>query len=229
MKLILISGAGSGKAGWANQLGEFPDAEAVPLPGHPAGKPLTSIERYADWLHGRIIAKQYRDFVLAGHSMGGAVAQFYALKYGASLRGLILIGSGARLRVLPDRLSTLARILNDMAGWRNFLAGEYAHLEPGIRRVLMDEGAAIGPGVALNDYRCCDSFDIMGRLGEINLPALLICGTADDRTPLKYTGYLAENINGAQVLAIEGASHWAHIDHPVEVNQAIRTFLARLG
>ena len=42
--------------------------------------------------------------IIAGHSLGGAIALTMALEYGDELGGLILIGTGARLRVLPATL-----------------------------------------------------------------------------------------------------------------------------
>ncbi len=161
--------------------------------------------------------------------MGGAIAQLYGLKYGGELKALVLIGTGARLRVLPARLEQIRGMLTDKVAWRKFLEEENSHLEPEIRQAIVEEGMRIGPAVALNDYLCCDKFDIMDRVQAIKLPTLLICGTADDRTPLKYTKYLADKIAGATSVIIEGTSHWVHLDKPKEVNQAIEKFLACLA
>ena len=40
----------------------------------------------------------------------------------------------------------------------------------------------------------CDAFDVRGRLGEIRVPALAICGDDDRLTPLKYSEFLAEGL-----------------------------------
>ena len=229
MKLLLIPGSGSGKSDWIPQTKYFADSEAVLLPGHPEGKPCTSIDDYMEWLHGYIQRQHYQDVVLVGHSMGGAIAQLYGLKYGNEIKALVLIGSGARLRVLPARLEQIRGMLTDEVAWRKFLEEENSHIKPKVRRTIVEEGMQIGPTVALNDYLCCDKFDIMDRVQAIKLPTLLISGTADDRTPVKYTKYLADKIAGATSVIIEGASHWVHLDKPQEVNQAIEKFLARLA
>ncbi len=52
MKLLLIPGSGSGKSDWIPQTKYFADSEAILLPGHPEGKPCTSIDDYVEWLHG---------------------------------------------------------------------------------------------------------------------------------------------------------------------------------
>ena len=229
MKLLFIGGAGSGGAGWANQVRHFSGSEAIALPGHPEGKPCSSIEEYVEWLRGYIRHRGYRDVVLVGHSMGSAIAQVYALQYGEELKALVLVGGGARLKVLPSRLRQVEGMIRDESAWKEFLAGEYSHIDPEVRKDMIEEGGRIGAAVSLNDSLCCDGFDIMDKVRLIRLPTLIICGSADDRTPAKYSHYLAGRIEGAREIIIEGASHWVHLDRPAEVNQAIDDFLARLA
>jgi len=82
--------------------------------------------------------------------------------------------------------------------------------------------------VFLNDMLCCDKFDIMDRVHEIKLPALALCGSEDIMTPPKYTKYLADNIEGARGVIIEGGTHMVFAEKPDEVNQAIADFLSSL-
>ncbi len=229
MKLLFIPGSGSGRALWAHQLRHFAGSEAILLPGHPEGKPCTSIDDYVECLRSYIQRQRYQDVVLVGHSMGGAIAQLYGLKYGSEIKALVLMGTGARLRVSPARLEQLKGSINDKAAWREYLEGEYSQFGPEVGRAIIEEGMRIGPAVALNDYLCCDKFDIMDRVQAVKLPTLLICGSADDRTPLKYTRYLSDKIEGAAMVVIEGAGHLLHLEKPEEVNQAIETFLAGLA
>jgi pimeloyl-ACP methyl ester carboxylesterase len=198
MTLLFIPAAGSARAEWVYQTAHFKDSEVIILPGHPEGAPCTSIEDYADWLHTRIRQKGYSGVVLAGHSMGGAIVLLYALKYGGELRGIILIGSGARLRVLPARLKMLEQMVADTEGWRRVLDYEFRFIAPDVRQSLIEEGVRMGAAVALNDHLCCDKFDVMDRVHLIRTPAFIICGKDDDRTPVKYADYLANKIDGAK-------------------------------
>ncbi len=229
MKLLFIPGAGSAEAGWVHQIEYFTGSEVIVLPGHPRGRPCSSLDGYVEWLRGYIHQQRYQDVILAGHSMGGAVAQLYGLKYAKEVKALVLIGTGTRLRVLPARLTLLEAMLTDEVAWRRFLADEFSLIEPVIRRTLIEEGVRIGPAVALNDYLGCDKFDIMDKVHLIKIPTLVICGSADDRTPVKYTEYLADKIEGAKPVIIDGAHHWVHTEKPKEVNQAVEDFLARLS
>ena len=229
MKLLFLHGAGSAGAGWAHQVEYFAGSEAVTLPGRPEGELCQSLEEYVEWLRGYIQRQRYQDVVLAGHSMGGGIAQLYGLRYGKDLKALVLAGTGARLRVLPARLAAVREMVADDEAWRKYLEGEYSHIELEMRNLLVEEGVRVKPAAALNDYLCCDKFDIMDRVHLIRLPTLVICGSNDDRTPLKYSTFLADKIEGATQVIIGGGSHWAHMDKPAEFNQAVESFLTRLG
>jgi len=226
MKLLFIPGSGCGKKAWVYQTEYFSVSEAIALPGHPEGRPRSSIDGYVEWLRGYI--HQHQDVVLVGHSMGGAVAQLYGLKYGDEVKALVLIGTGARLRVLPDLLKAVEEMVTDEATWIKYLEEHHRSTAPEIRRVVIEERMRIGPAVMLNDLLGCDKFDIMDRVHNIKLPTLIICGSEDELTPVKYAHYLASKIEAAREVIVNGTSHWVQTEKPKEVNQAIDSFLVSL-
>jgi len=229
MKLIFIHGAGNTGLVWHYQTQYFTDSEAISLPGHPQGKPCTSVNDYAEWLHQNIRQKDYFQPVIAGHSMGGAVAQMYALSYPQDVKALILIGTGARLRVRPDFLKLLEDNIDAPAELlKNIIEPTYSRVAPEVREKIVNGMVNVGIAVQLNDFRCCDRFDIMDRVNQIAVPTLVICGTEDDMTPLKYAQYLVDKIVGARLVVIDGGSHHCFLEKPLEVNRAIEEFLKSL-
>ena len=229
MKLLFIPGSGSAKGEWVYQTEYFTDSEAIALPGHSEGRPCSSVDEYVEWLRAYIHQQGYQDVVLVGHSLGGAIVQFYGLKYGDEVKALVLIGTGARLRVLPATLRALEEMITDEVAWRKWLENEYSLIAPEVRQALLEERMRIGPAVTLNDYLCCDKFDVMVQVHAIKLPTLVICGSEDEMTPVKYTKYLADKIEGATQVIVDGATHWVHLEKPREVNRAIEEFLGRLS
>jgi pimeloyl-ACP methyl ester carboxylesterase len=228
MKLILIHGSGGYREVWYYQTEHFPEADAIDLPGHPDGVPCTSVDSYVEWLREYIRDSGYIDVVMAGHSLGGAIAQLYALKYPAGLQGLIIIGSGARLRVNPVYLEMLEQAQSNPGIFEDFLRKLYEFIEPELREVLQRRSLENGPAILLNDMLCCDKFDILDRVHEIKLPTLVLCGSEDTMTPPKYTKYLASKIEGAREFVIEGGTHMAFAEKPGLVNKAIEGFLSSL-
>lgn len=220
MKMLLVPGSGAGGNFWHYQIRYFPDCEGISLPGHPKGKPFDSMAAYVDWLHDYIQAKSYRDVVLGGHSLGGGIALLYALTYPTELKGLVLIGTGARLRVRPDILSWLEGMIDNNKAWREWIMRGPFSEDPALQPVRQLMGK-IGPAVMLSDFLCCDKFDVMERLGEIRVPTLIIVSTEDVMTPVKYAQYMNDRIAGSALVIIDGASHSVAIENPDEINQAI--------
>jgi proline iminopeptidase len=70
------------------------------------------------------------------------------------------------------------------------------------------------------------TWDIMDRLPEIQVPALLVGGRYDECTP----GHLADmhaRIAGSELVTIEDASHLCFAEQPAAFNQAINRFFDR--
>jgi len=228
LKLIFIHGSGTGKEVWHYQTKYFPEADAIDLPGHPEGVPCTSVDSYVEWLRTYIHNRGYVDVVLAGHSLGGAIAQLYALKFPEDLKALIIIGSGARLRVSTIYLQTLEEAKSNTEILIEYMNQSCEFIDPELKEILQRKALENSPVVFLNDMLCCDKFDIMDRVQEIRLPTLVICGGEDIMTPPKYTRYLVDRIKGAREAIIGGCTHMVFAEKPLKVNQVIEDFISSI-
>ncbi len=230
MKLVFIHGSGGTGRVWKYQTEHFPRSVAVTLPGHPDASACESIEEATSWLRsevgGRVGAEP---LVLVGHSLGGGIALQYALDHGDELAGIVLVGSGARLRVHPATLGALEKSLDDPALFQAMFADSYNKVAPDFAEELHGLSAELGPAPFLNDLRACDRFDIVERLGEIDTPVLAIVGTEDVMTPPKYSTFLEEKMSNASTRVIEGGTHFVFAEYPKDVNQAIDGFVASLA
>jgi pimeloyl-ACP methyl ester carboxylesterase len=229
--VVFIHGAGGTHQHWLYQVRDLPDAPsyAVDLPGHgrSEGSGRDSIAAYGDWLVAFLDAAGVERAVLVGHSMGGGIAQDVALRYPSRLAGLGLIATGARLRVAPAILDGLRR--EPQATVQLICDWVYGPETPAeVARQGRRQMAAIPPEVFLGDFVACDTFDVMDRVSQIAGPALVLCGTQDLMTPLKYSTYLRDHIHGATLRQVEGAGHMVMIERPEAVVQALVAFLEGL-
>jgi pimeloyl-ACP methyl ester carboxylesterase len=228
MQIVFIHGSGGTGAMWHYQSAAFAGSDAIDLPGHPEGELLTTVEACASWLKAYIDEREYDDVVLVGHSIGGAIAMQYALDHPAGLAALVLVGSGARLRVHPRTVDSFRAAIADPAKLAPTLRFSWKRVERGVRDALIARHEALGAAAFVNDFEACDRFDIMDRLGGIRVPTLALCGTEDALTPPKYSEFLTQHIDGAQLAVIEGGTHFVFLEKPDEVNRAIARFLGSI-
>ena len=226
MKLIFLHGSGAYGGVWRYQTDYFPNSDAVNLPGHLQGQTLNSVEEYVDWLREYVRGRGYRDVVLVGHSLGGAIALMYTINYPQELKGIVIIGSGARLKVHPMYLTTLEEtIKGNLQEWYQQMVADHRLTPEDYQGEVLEKRKTIGPAVMLNDLLCCDKFDLMDRVQEIELPALIICGELDMMTPVKYANYLGTKLTNSRVVIIPQATHLVFAEKPEAVNEAIEDFV----
>jgi len=226
LTVIFIHGAGGTPAVWRLQTSHFKDSVAVELPGHPTGSGLTSIADYAQSVRDRIRHHSWRDIILVGHSMGGAIALELALGNQA-LRGLVLVGTGGRLRVRPEFISELRANYAEAAKLIASLSVS-PRADPIIIDRLADDLLKVNPQVTLGDFLACDKFDRMNDLEKVTCRTLVVCGEDDKMTPEKYSRYLHEKIRDSKLEIIPGAGHSVMVEKHRAFNQAIERFVASL-
>ena len=228
MKLVFLHGAGSSSLSYYYQLRHFRNSKAIDLPGHTTGKACHDIDSYLEWVRGFITARRYKDVVLCGHAMGGAIALLYAIRYPEELKGLILMSTGARLHVHPDLLERCRQPGPDNSRWLTGYMKAFKGVATDMHPVLSQRAVELGPEVELNDLLACDGFDVMDQLGKIDLPTQVLCGSEDAMTPVKYADYLTEHMQNAQETVIEGGSHFVQMEKFKKVNEEIEHFMASL-
>jgi pimeloyl-ACP methyl ester carboxylesterase len=231
--LLFIHGAGGNASVWEEQASFFRGMSRVfrvELPGHGKSSGLgeAEIPAYAEWVRGFLAsASSPGPVVVIGHSMGGAVAIHLALDPPRSLLGIVLMGTGARLGVMPAIFQLLE---TDPEGF--FRTIDLVAYGPSVSEELKKRGTDMirecPIPVILKDFRACDRFDLKARLQEIRLPTLIICGEEDKLTPVKYSIFLNERIPGSRLVLIPQAGHMAMVEKPEVVNRAIEDFLSSL-
>jgi pimeloyl-ACP methyl ester carboxylesterase len=231
--MVLVHGAGGRAELWTPQLAGLADAArviAVDLPGHGAtgGAGCRRVEEYATWLLGVLDGLALDRVVLGGHSMGGAIAQTVALSRPERLSGLVLVGTGARLRVLPRILELFGTGSPSGPG----LVGSLAYSPRTVPAAVAEADRALqetASPVTLGDFMACDRFDTMATLSAIRAPTLVVVGRDDRLTPPKYARFLADGIPGGRLVEIDSAGHFPQLEQPAAVNAALRGFLAELA
>ena len=227
MKVVFIHGSGSYKGVWRYQIGRFQDGDALTLPGHPEGQTCQDVEEYADWVREYIMGKAYEDVVLCGQSLGGAIALMYALNYPGGLKGIIIINSAARFTKRSPLLlwEREEAVRSNPRPWFRRLEQLFQFTPVDFMCEVMGKMIAMGPSVGLNDVHALSGFDILDRLHEIELPALIIHGDWDTNISMEMANELAKGLPKSKLVFIPQGTHFVFAEKPDLVNKAIEDFL----
>jgi len=233
LSLVFIHGSGGDREDWRQQLDGLSDLAtviALELPGHGASDPPgeSSVSAYADWVVDFVESLGLEKIMVIGCSLGSAVTQWLALSPRPWLVGIGLVGAGARLRVHPQfvegilenrhkALETLIEYcLSPVSGER---------LRSKIRKKYRDVSAELIRG----DLIACNEFDVMERVGEISVPTCILVGEDDKLTPVKYSIFLHDAINGSRFFVIPKAGHLVMMERPREFNMLLGRFIEETG
>jgi pimeloyl-ACP methyl ester carboxylesterase len=207
------------------------------MPGYGCSPPLDPLDwpGLADAL-ARLLDREgiARAHVL-GHSIGGMVAQVFAVRHAARVRSLVLSATSPAFG-RPD------------GDWqREFVRQRLAPLETG--KTLADLAEAtvdglIGPKASraarahaiacvgqvpvaafAAAIRLIVTFDGRADLPRIACPTLLLAGEADANAPAAMMEKMAEKIPGAAFRVLPGCGHLANLEDPDAFDAAILAFL----
>lgn len=227
--LMLIHGAGASHLDFPPDLRRLKTASVLlpDLPGHgkSPGEGRSRVEDYAADMIALLDALEITQIAVAGHSMGGAVAQMLTLTYPDRISGLILIGTGAKLKVNDAILNGITTKTRETAelimkwAWAKSASDEMRQM--GVDRLLLTD-----PQITRGDYLACNQFDVRDRLNAIQVPTLVIGGEVDKMTPPAWSEFLGESIAGAELHLLPDAGHMMTLEQPGNVTGIIRDWLA---
>lgn len=238
-RTALVLHGGGGPQTVAPIVGHLASAMHALAPTHPGweGTPRPdSIASVADLAAGYLdylLARGEQDVVLIGSSIGGWIALEMAVQAAADARYSGLIGAvvdidgvGAVVDGEPiaDFFALDARGLAE-AAWHDPERGyrDPAGFTDAQRAIQQSNGrtmAAIA-GEGMNDPA------LLGRLGALRVPTLIVWGESDRIATPAYGRAVATAVPGAQFAEIPEAGHLPHLEAPDATWAAIDPFLAR--
>jgi len=231
--IIFIHGAGGSSAFWREQvdaLAERVNTLALDLPGHgrSGGGGHDRIEDYARAVVDFISAVETPRPIPCGLSLGGAIAQRLLLDSPDLFEAGILINSGSKLKVAPEIFDAIEKDIKSYVDMMVKLVASKS-TDPDRVKSFKDDTARCKSEVLMQDFRACDRFDVMQRVGSITSPVLVVTAEDDQVTPPKYGDFMEKYIAKASRAHIMEAGHFAPLEKPKEINKAIIEFLDRTG
>ncbi len=241
--LLMIQGLGADRSGWLLQRFPFaPYFRSLALDNRGAGrsdKPFSHyhLEEMADDAAAVLDAARVSSAHVMGASMGGAIAQIFALRHPDRVRSLVLSCTACRHHEWRrELLAEWAAIATERGmGELSRRAMRWLVGPRSLRRFWPALGALgplamrVPPHAFAAQVRAILETDDKLRyaLPSLSVPTLVIVGNQDILTPRGDSEELAELIPGAELAVISGAAHGLMIEHATTFNRIVLDFLRR--
>jgi proline iminopeptidase len=192
----------------------------------------------------------FDQWAVLGHSFGGQVALEYALRYPDSVSQLLLLDTCGEARWYeenaPEILGKRGYSAATVEAARRFYNGDLRADE--VRPIVMKFLRAYFyrlrlrdvPQALISGFRMkmrpethvfafgtlLKKWSVMDRLGDIELPTLVLSGRVDFLFPPEHQAILVDRLPNAQLEIIERAGHNAHAERAADVIGIVRRFIA---
>ena len=245
--LVLIMGIGYDATLWT--LAQVPELsrtfQVVIFDNRDVGRSAAATGPYttadmADDVAALLDALEIRRAHLLGLSMGGMIAQEFALRHAKRLRRLVLSGCGAApARVAFDPIRTWSWVKATDRTGEVFAGQQFTWL---FSNAFLRNAEAVQQTVAFltsnpnpigaeaydRQAQAYLRHDALDRLAGVKSPTLVVVGEQDLLTPPWVCRELADRIPGCRFEMIkgDGASHVVPIERPHDFNRLVTTFLS---
>ena len=237
--VLFLHGTSDSWRSFENVLPELPGwmhGIALTQRGHgDADRPATGYrtEDFADDVAALMDALGIEKAIVVGHSMGGSIAQRFAIDHPERLLGLVLIGARASWHRHPGVLAlgeAVAAMTDpvDPDFVREFQLSTLARpVSPAYLETVVAESLKLPAHVWRAAFaECVFQADHTAVLGRIATPTLLMCGGQDDFARDEQETLLA-GIPGASLLVYPDAGHALHWEEPQRFAADLAAFVAR--
>ncbi len=238
--VMLIAGLSGRGSGWSSQPGRFGSEFTVMVPDHPgtgsSGMPPEMTLEH----HARAMAEAVRRLDLGpthvvGSSTGGAIALLMALDHPDVVRSITLVSSWARaddffrhqFAVRKDTLERLgaaayAELTALFLYSPAFFRSNYCEV-----RAWCDKAASGSADTMARRIDMILAHDVLDRLREVAVPALVMVGSDDACTPPHLSRELAEAIPSTRLEILDGG-HLIYKEAPEDFHRVVRDFITTL-
>lgn len=250
--LVCIHGAWTDHRLWNPQLdalGEDHEVIVYDVRGHgntgPSAERRYTMELFAADLKALVEELGLEHPIICGLSLGGMIAQTYAVRYGDSLRGLVLADTAVSTTLtFRDKLTRLAfpgwamrgtvRLLGppryvDVAYWlAKVTRGEdWFGRDENVRAYVRETMSSFDTTEFNKIFRAIYDFRQVD-LASIQVPTLVLNGEHESRSVFTHTTHMERVVPDVRTAVIPDAGHTSNMEHPAAFNDEVLDFLSMI-
>jgi len=237
--LVLIHGLGGDLHGWDADVPVFarhhrvlrPDVRGFGASDKPPGPYSPSL--FASDLDGLFAVAGVRDAHVLGISMGGVIAQRFALDFPARVRSLVLVSTSSE--VGAQSIAAWRRLADtvEQRGFDARSADASRAFSPAFAARHPEIVATLGRRTAANDRRgyaagarAVSDYNWTAALSRVTVPTLILQGLDDQLTPPGGSVKMRRALPQARLLMIAEAGHNLPMEQPAVFHNSVLGFTA---
>jgi non-heme chloroperoxidase len=178
-----------------------------------------------------IVQKKLRSAIIVGHSMGGIIAQQFALDYPQLTKALVIIDSNAGAEANPgleEFIKEVSRLMDPVAAEfaDAFIKGTVAKtIDPAFYKLQVAETMKVPAAVWKAAMKGLVSANYKAMLHNIYQPTLILWGDKDFITTRTEQDILATGIKNPTLIVYEGTGHALHWEEPERFVKDLLAFI----
>ena len=226
--IIFIHGLAGDSRFFHNQLnyfGKYNKTIAIDLPGHGRSAQIDeqSIDLYNRSIEAVVKKEKIDSYILAGHSMGGAVSIENYLTNRDMVKGLILISTSYNFHITKKLIDAS---VDDFDNLFNKIFPKIFHKKSGFfmlaaQKNLNEDHKKIISG----DLILCSELNYKEQLESIDIPVLLVANRFDRMIPVYLTEEMNWKIKNSKLVIFDDEGHVPFFENSGEFNSAVDEFI----
>ena len=227
--LVLLPGLLCDAALWEPQLSDLADIADFFVAD------LTEHETMQEMAAGVLRDSPWKEFALAGLSMGGYVAQEIMRQAPQRVKRLALLDTRAHPD-LPEETKRRHQFMKLAQTARGFTPVTHRMLPLMLHESRVKDAALVNIVREMAERTGIEAYirqqkaiisrpDFRPALARLKCPTLVLCGRQDQLTPPQNSEEMAAAIPGAKLVIVEACGHMSTLERPQVVNKALRKWL----
>jgi len=225
---LLIHGAGGSIRHWEPLLAHLSPQFCpllIDLPGHgrSGGTVPGSVEQVVAFLdHFLQQLEVKRPLWCIGHSMGGLIAQCFALRFPSWIERLVLIATAARIRPHTDFVQSALTGRWELEAFRPSFSMD---IPMRVQNLVLYEYPKMRVDARCMDFMGLGATDLHQEVSALHMPALVIVGDDDVIVSPRHSRALSQALVHATLLVIPNGGHYVHVEQPESVARALNQYV----
>jgi pimeloyl-ACP methyl ester carboxylesterase len=229
LPIVFAHSFGGSSEQWRNQIRHFGrDHRVVAFDFRSHGKsdpstpPLYAAEALAGDIAAVVDSLDLHNFILVGHSMGGAASISYASAHPDKVAGLVLVGTPGKT---PEQQSypIIASLESDkyQMVMDQYMKSLLNDATPQTESAVMEGIKKISKETSISIIKALFQFDPLPAMANLKMPILIISTSREKAQPNSLMNQMSKVANHV----FDRTSHWIQMDKPQEFNEALEEFV----